>query len=534
MLNLIGQCLGQYEIVALLGKGGTAAVYRARQLTIKREVAVKVIKPDLAETEGFARRLEREAETIAALSHRHIVRLFDYGQHGEVVYLVMELLTGGSLSEQIKRGPLPPESTNHILGEIASALDFAHRRGVIHRDLKPQNVLFDEDGSAVLTDFGLAKLLHGTTALTQSGAVMGTPTYMAPEQWRAEPLDARTDVYALGNILFEMLTGRPPFIADTLFTMLHLHVNEPPPPMRSVNPAVPYRIEQVVKKALAKDPAQRFDSAPALADAFRAALQSTEAPTLVLPDFEPNRLSDREADRPPVQPPTHDSAVRRRAAKRARSRQPRNRAIPVIVGVAVLAVLAVIIGLLSNRTVPAATEIPEATQISAVVPTPTTSSPSPVPPTPTSRNAVLMPTVTGGVRSRPPGTPLRGDVLAYCESPTSGEPHKGFPDGTAITIYWSWFARTPEQIKDHLDYVDYDIRLDGKMLGNWREYQTEVLHVRDRHYVYWYVPIGTPTPGEHKIDYKVSWKQQITDGFKTFGPGGQVEDETGTCTFNIG
>src|SRR5207244_4356427 len=120
----------------------------------------------------------------------------------------------------------------------------------------------------------------------------------------------------------------------------------------------------------------------------------------------------------------------------------------------------------------------------------------------TTNNAVLMPTMTGALQTRPPGTALRGDVLAYCESPTSGEPRKGFPDGTAITVYWSWFARTPEQIRDHLGYVEYDVRVDGRVLGNWRSFGTEVLRVRDRYYVYWYVPIGMPTPGEHKIDYK--------------------------------
>ncbi len=511
MADLIGQCLGQYEILALLGKGGMAAVYRARQLTIKREVAIKVIKPDVAESDGLARRLEREAEMMASLNHRHIAKLFDYGQQDDVIYLVMELLTGGSLADLIKHGPVPLARTSRILGEIASALDFAHHRGIIHRDLKPQNVLFDEDGSAILTDFGLAKLLHDSTVLTQSGAVTGTPAYMAPEQWRGEGLDARTDVYALGNIVFEMVTGRPPFVGETLFTMLHLHVNEPPPPIR--DPDVPVGIERVVHKALAKDPASRFESASGMAKAFDAALNNQPAPALA--------ASARGKAR--------ERVARRRAARSVRPGQQQNwRAPLLVIGVAVLGLLTVVVGLLSRGTPTTLTVTPAVTSASALVPTYT------APPGQPTRNAVRGPTATLEATPRPPGVPLKGDVLAYCDNPTNGEPRKAFPDDTPITVYWSWFAKTSEQIQSHLDNAEYEVHVDGRLLSNWRAFGTDVLRVRDRYFVYWYVPIGNPTPGEHRIDYTVSWKQQITDGFKTFGPGGQVEAETGTCIFNIG
>jgi serine/threonine protein kinase len=278
MADLIGQRLGQYEIVALLGKGGMATVYRARQLNIEREVAVKVIKSDLVDNPDFVRRFKREAETLASLNHRHILKLFDYGQEGNIAYLVMELLTGGSLADLIEQGKVAPPAASRLLDQIASALDYAHRRGLIHRDMKPHNVLLDEDGNAVLTDFGIVKLLGNATVLTQSGSAIGTPAYMAPEQWRGQAVDARTDIYSLGIILYEMLAGRLPFVADTPFTMMHLHVNELPPPLRSLNPSLPSGVEPVIDKALAKDPDRRYESASALAQALKAALARPEQP----------------------------------------------------------------------------------------------------------------------------------------------------------------------------------------------------------------------------------------------------------------
>src|SRR5215831_2656843 len=229
MSNLIGLRLGQYVITARLGTGGMATVYRARQESMGRDVAIKVIRPDLTEEPDFVARFEREARTVAALSHPHILKVFDFGQHDELVYLVMELLSGGSLADLIREGPLPINSITILLDQIASALDYAHRKGIVHRDLKPQNVLLDEANNAHLTDFGIAKILGETAGLTQSGVAMGTPAYMSPEQWQGQPLDARADVYALGIMLFEMLTGVLPFRAETPATLMFKHLQEPPP-----------------------------------------------------------------------------------------------------------------------------------------------------------------------------------------------------------------------------------------------------------------------------------------------------------------
>ncbi|HVO44619.1 MAG TPA: protein kinase, partial [Aggregatilineales bacterium] len=273
MSDLIGQHLGGYEIVALLGRGGMATVYRAHQTSIGRDVAVKVIKPELSGAQDFVVRFEREARTIAAMSHPHILKVFEYGRSGDLAYLVMELLRGGSLAELIAKGPLPMAMTSRVLDQIASALDYAHGLGIIHRDLKPQNVLLDDQQNAFLTDFGIAKILSATV-MTRTGTAMGTPAYMSPEQWQGQSLDARSDIYALGIMLYEMLTGRLPFNADTPFSLMHMHIYQSPSPVRSVRPDLPAGIEPVLQKALAKDREDRYTSAGALAEAFKAALSN--------------------------------------------------------------------------------------------------------------------------------------------------------------------------------------------------------------------------------------------------------------------
>jgi serine/threonine-protein kinase len=271
MSELIGQQLGQYEINALLGKGGMATVYRARQMSIGRDVAIKIIDPTLAQNVDFVRRFEREARTIASLSHAHVLKVFDYGQQRGLVYLVMELLRGGSLSHVLKRGRIPINIVSWLLDQIASALDYAHARGIVHRDLKPQNLLFDDSRNIFLTDFGLAKLLDAGE-LTRTGLVVGTPAYMAPEQWKNDNVDHRADIYSLGVILFEMLTNKLPFSADTPHRMMYLHINQSPPPLASLRPDLPLAVGEIVAQVLAKDPAVRFASAGKVALAFKRAV----------------------------------------------------------------------------------------------------------------------------------------------------------------------------------------------------------------------------------------------------------------------
>jgi serine/threonine protein kinase len=285
MSELIGQTLGQYQITAVLGAGGMATVYRAHQLSIKRDVAIKVIQSKLARNPDFVKRFEREAQTVASLDHPHILKVFDFGQQGDLIYLVMELKTGGTLAELIASNQLSLDSIAVLLTQIASALDYAHLRGIIHRDLKPQNVLLDEQGNAVLNDFGIAKLIQPDyTSLTQTGAAMGTPAYMSPEQWHGHVIDARSDIYALGIMLYEMLAGQVPFRAETPASIMFAHLQQNPPLLRELRPTLPPYLDPVIQIALAKNPDERFQFARALADAFRDAINGKP---FVIPEKSP-------------------------------------------------------------------------------------------------------------------------------------------------------------------------------------------------------------------------------------------------------
>jgi serine/threonine-protein kinase len=301
--NLIGKQLGPYRIDALLGEGGMAQVFRARDTKLNRDVALKIIRPNAANSEEFLKRFEREARTVAGLSHPHILKIFDYGQVDGLVYLVMELMTGGSLADQIAKGALRPDQAERWLTHIADALDYAHRQGIVHRDLKPQNVLLDTGGNAFLTDFGIAKIMDGSAfttssiSMTGAGVVIGTPAYMAPEQWTGDTVDARTDIYALGIMLFEMLTGTVPFSGDTPFRLMYQHVNDRPTPLRMLRADIPYGLQGVIDKALEKVRNNRYASANDMVSAYRAALVSKAAPppeetTTALPVIAPAAMGE--------------------------------------------------------------------------------------------------------------------------------------------------------------------------------------------------------------------------------------------------
>jgi serine/threonine protein kinase len=272
--GLIGKKLGQYEILEEVGRGGMATVYRARQQSMNRIVAVKVLPRHLLHDPGFYERFEREVDVIAHLEHPHILPIYDYGQDEGAPFIVMRYLAGGSLEQRIRRGATPLEELEKPLRQIAQALDHAHQQGIIHRDLKPGNIMLDETGNAYLSDFGIARVLGSD--LTGS-MIIGTPSYMSPEQANGLPIDARSDIYALGVVLFELITGRLPYQAETPMAVLLKHINEPMPPIRDFRADVDEAVETVITKATAKDPDDRFSSASDLAQAFSAALRGETA-----------------------------------------------------------------------------------------------------------------------------------------------------------------------------------------------------------------------------------------------------------------
>lgn len=267
--SLTGKTLGHFEILDEIGRGGMATVYRARQLTMNRIVAIKVLPRALMHDPSFYERFRREVDVIAHLEHPHIVPIFDYGEADGVPFIAMRYLAGGSLAQLIRRGLPKLETLIKPIRQVGQALDYAHQQGIIHRDLKPGNILLDEQDNAYLTDFGIARVVN--SSLTGS-AIIGTPAYMSPEQANGLPLDARSDVYALGVVLFELITGREPFEAETPVALLLKHINEPMPSPRSFRGGISGAVEQVIFRATAKHPDDRYPSAGELAEAFVRAI----------------------------------------------------------------------------------------------------------------------------------------------------------------------------------------------------------------------------------------------------------------------
>jgi serine/threonine-protein kinase len=276
--------IGPYELREMLGKGGMAQVFKAYQPSLDRFVAIKLLSPSLANDTSFIERFKHEARAIARLRHPNIVAVHDFGEENGTYYLVMELIEGRTLKDEIARGPIPPGRLLEIVEQVGSALDTAHRNNILHRDIKPNNILLEGPRRAVLSDFGIAKELDRNTVLTQAGYGVGTPDYMSPEQALGQVLDTRSDQYSFAVVIYEMMVGRPPFKADTAVAVLAAHINQTPPPPRQFNPGISPTVEGIILRALSKDPRQRFNNVADMVRALKQEIkpvQNEEARTFV-------------------------------------------------------------------------------------------------------------------------------------------------------------------------------------------------------------------------------------------------------------
>jgi eukaryotic-like serine/threonine-protein kinase len=365
----------RYRVEAFLGQGGMARVHRGTDLVLGRTIAVKILAEHMARDPQAVRRFRREAQAAAGLSHPGIVGVYDTGSDGDVHYIVMEFVTGQTLADVLQgRGALAPGQAVGIASAVASALGHAHRKGIVHRDVKPANVMITPSGAVKVMDFGIARAVDSDT-LTQTAAILGTATYFAPEQARGEPVDSRSDIYALGVVLYEMLTGRPPFVADSPVAVAYLHVREEPTPPSRLKPEIGSGLEAAVLRALAKNRSARYQTAEELVSDLERGRTSRASGVSAAVAAHPTEASP--AERTAVLPPAAPGAPARRSRRHGAPR----RWAPWVVGMGVLLAVALITTLvlagLSRRPIrglgPASPSTP--TSLTSPSRSPTTSEP---------------------------------------------------------------------------------------------------------------------------------------------------------------
>jgi branched-chain amino acid transport system substrate-binding protein len=392
MEDLTGRQFGHYQIVAPLGEGGMAAVYKAYQPSMERHVAVKVLPRHMAKSEEFVNRFRREAKLLAQLQHPHILPVFDYGEADGYPYIVMPFVQSGTLAELLHKRQQSLPEVRRIMVQIGDALSYAHTRGMIHRDIKPSNVLIDERGNCLLTDFGLARMAESATKITTSGTVMGTPAYMSPEQGAGSVIDHRSDIYSLGIIFYEMVTGRVPYVAETPIAVVFKHIQDPLPSARKVNPSLPELVELVLLKALAKDPQDRYQTAEEFVKAIQRAIPEgisvdEKIPPESVPDIAtmiapPGAASGKVVSE--MQPVAVSRMTQAQAPLESRtvvaeSREPRRFPIWAVAGIGIVALAAIVIfavrGALNTNNTPMPTTtspvINTAAPVNSPVPSPT-------------------------------------------------------------------------------------------------------------------------------------------------------------------
>ena len=301
----VGETVGRYRIIEQLGQGGMATVFKAYHAELDRFVALKVLHPAFLEDSNFLARFQREARLVAKMDHPNIVPIYDYAEHEGRPYLVLKFIEGETLKARLGRGRIAPKEIQFIVESVGAALSYAHKQGILHRDMKPSNVLLANDGQVYLADFGLARIAQSGESTLTSDMILGTPQYISPEQALGrKDLDAGTDIYSFGVMLYELAVGKVPFSADTPFSIIHDHIYSPLPLPRAVNPAVPEDVERVLLKALSKERPDRYKDVRSLVTAFE---QAWQVDVSAVPPPEPAETVRLETDTPTL-PPTLQAA----------------------------------------------------------------------------------------------------------------------------------------------------------------------------------------------------------------------------------
>jgi len=299
MSFIAGENVGSYRIIEKLGQGGMATVFKAYHPSLDRYVAIKVLHPAFKEDPQFLERFTREARVVARLEHPNIVQVYDFAEHEGQPYLVMKYIEGETLKARLQRGPLSKDEAIKTIRAIGISISYAHKQGVLHRDVKPSNILISKDGQVYLTDFGLARMAEAGASTLTGDMLMGTPQYISPEQARGEKnLTERTDIYSFGIVLYEIVVGRVPFSADTPFSIIHDHIYTPLPLPRDVNPKIPIAVQEVLLKALAKSSEDRYESGEELVEAFYEAISKPDVKVTMPEELDDTKSVQKEAISP--------------------------------------------------------------------------------------------------------------------------------------------------------------------------------------------------------------------------------------------
>jgi serine/threonine-protein kinase len=505
----IGRTLSnRYRIDAMLGQGGMSAVYKATDPNLKRVVAIKLIHPHLSTDASFVLRFESEAAAVASLRHSNIVQVFDFNNDNGVYYMVLEFIAGETLQDRMKRlaenqRQLSVEEAVNFTINIADAVGYAHQRGMVHRDIKPANIMLDVHGQAILMDFGIVKILGGDSH-TSTGAVVGTARYMSPEIIRGEVADHRSDVYSLGVTLYEMLSGRPPFVADSAMTLMMMHLNDPVPDVRGFRPDIHPEIVAVIQKCLAKDRNARYQSAAELSRDLKRALAYVSGPptsvgmkTTVAPMPEVATSAPQPVPAPvsekteyqsakPIQPPPPVTTF----TPPPPSRSTTSNRMPWIIGTAVALTFCIVLVLILGNALLSGGLFQQAASPTITLAVATSTSPAAIEP------AVILPTDTSAPTEIPTET-----VTVVPLTPT--------PTGPYVLI-------TGIRLENNVYIVDYEVH-------NFPE--SPSLHV---HMFFNTVPpeqAGSPGSGP----WKLTWGAYGDPPFTQYGPANRPPNATQMC-----